>query len=370
MERIQYLLRQYLNAAITEEEAQELTHLLKDEAFSGDIHTAMEGMIMAHIEGKEPAVRRGVRPMRRIWMAAAVLLLLVGGAWLWQRSGVSREVAVGRTLAVAHDALPGSSKAILTLADGKKVRLDSATGVIGHQGGEELVSRNEQLLYRAAGGPDADGGFNILTTPRGGQYQLVLPDGTKVWLNADSYLRYPVHFSGDKREVELKGEAYFEVAANAAAPFSVQVLRDGKDPMGVDVLGTHFNIMDYSDEPVIRTTLLEGAVRVHKGGERVVLRPGQEARLDEHDRLAVVTGDVDEAVAWKNGMFKFDGATIGQVMRQISRWYDLDVEYVNGMPKDVFQGEIYRNVNVSQILKILEASGVHFSVEGRKLLVK
>jgi transmembrane sensor len=273
--------------------------------------------------------------------------------------------------AVAHDADPGSNKAVLTLADGKTVPLDSAHGgVIGRQGGEELVSRNKQLIYQQVGDASGGVGYNVLTTPRGGQYAVVLPDGTKVWLNADSYLRYPTAFGGDSREVELRGEGYFEVAARAGQPFRVQVLRGKREPLRVEVLGTHFNIMDYDDEPVLRTTLLEGAVRVSKGGAAVVLRPGQQARLEGEDRLLVGQADIEEAIAWKNGLFKFDGAGIGQVMRQLSRWYDLDVEYVHGVPNDLFQGEMYRDVRVSELLKILEASGVHCAVEGKKLLVK
>ncbi len=400
IERIQYLISRYLDALITEEELGELTGLLKDNASTEGLRQALAAHIgreqvpykeedweplfekvMARTIDTPAETRRGLLAAfsRNRWMAAAVsLFLVVGIGWLLQRGSVHHgDVPVG--VAMLHDAAPGSSKAVLTLADGKKIQLDAAhNGLVGRQGGEELVSRNAQLVYRVTDNGAArttdSGGYNVLTTPRGGQYSLVLPDGTKAWLNADTYLRYPTRFTGGRREVELRGEAYFEVADNAHAPFRVNVLRGqgeaASDPLRVDVLGTHFNIMDYDDEPVIRTTLLEGAVRVRKGVEEALLKPGQQARLEDGVRLVVATADVSEAVAWKNGMFKFNGAGIGQVMRQLSRWYDLDVEYVNGVPKDFFQGEMYRDVKVSELLKVLEASGVHFTVQGRKLLVK
>lgn len=379
MERIQYLVRRYLDGVLTPEELEEFTQLFGD---AGDYRESdwdpLFKTIMARADALEADKPRsgilrlpdGVRRLR--WLAAAVLLFVVAGtAWLLERSREGHPATVVAGV-VAHDADPGSSKAILTLADGKTVALDSMhSGVIGRQGREELVSRGKQLIYQQVGdAASGEIGYNVLMTPRGGQYNVVLPDGTKVWLNADSYLRYPTTFSGGSREVELRGEGYFEVAARADAPFHVQVLRGKREPLRVDVLGTHFNIMDYDDEPVLRTTLLEGAVRVSKGAAAIVLRPGQQARLEGEDRLVVGQADVEEAVAWKNGLFKFDGASIGEVMRQVSRWYDLDVEYVHGVPKDLFQGEMYRDVRVSEILNILQASGVHFTVEGKKLLVK
>ena len=378
MERIQYLVRQYLDGHLTPEELEEFNQLFGDKAdYCEADWDPLFKSIMARADALEAdKPRSGYLFSRSVfhrmrWLAAAVLLFVVAGTgWLLERSREGQPAKIATGVVMAHDANPGSNKALLLLADGKTVALDSThSGVIGVQGGAELVSRDKQLVYRQVGETTGGVEYNVLTTPRGGQYTVVLPDGTRVWLNADSYLRYPTTFSGDSREVELRGEGYFEVAARADRPFHVQVLRDKREPLRVDVLGTHFNIMDYDDEPAIRTTLLEGAVRVSKGGAGVVLRPGQQARLEGEDRLLVSQADVEEAVAWKNGMFKFDGATIGQVMRQVSRWYDLDIEFVHGEPKDLFQGEMYRDVRVSEIVKILQASGVHFTVEGKKLLV-
>lgn len=371
MERIQYLVSRYLDGLLTQEEEAEFNQLFEGgtEYREAEWEPLFE-RIMAKADVTVAQRRGRIRRMR--WMAAAAVLLLVAGTgWFLERSHQGHQPAALPAVAVAYDAAPGSSKAILTLADGKTVALDSLHhGVIGQQGVSALVSQNEQLVYQKNGKGVDEGGYNVLTTPRGGQYCVVLPDGTKVWLNADSYLRYPTEFKGNSREVELRGEGYFEVAANAAAPFRVHALRVKREPLQIDVLGTHFNIMDYDDEPTVRTTLLEGSVRVSKGAASALLKPGQQAWLEGEDRLVTSAGNVEEAVAWKNGLFKFDGATMGQVMRQLSRWYDLDVEYVNGVPKDLFQGEMYRDVKVSGILKLLEASGVHFTVEGKRLLVK
>jgi ferric-dicitrate binding protein FerR (iron transport regulator) len=179
-------------------------------------------------------------------------------------------------------------------------------------------------------------------------------------------LRYPASFIGKERVVELKGEAYFEIAQNAHMPFRVSV-----DPgLQVEVLGTNFNVKAYTDEPFINTTLLQGAVKVHANGQAVLVHPGERAKLGGDQTLRTESADTEEAVAWKNGLFRFNEATLEDIMRQLSRWYDVEVVYVNGPPKDLFRGEIYRNVNVSQVLKVLEASGIHFTVEGKKILVQ
>ena len=370
-ERVAFLLQQYLDKRITREELTELTALLDDASAQEPIQQAMESLMSADMEER----RRGrVLAIRRAgWAAAAALLLAASALWLL-RPGVKDKTPVA---VVAHDAAPGGNRATVTLGDGKRVRLDEAqAGIVGRQGNTQLVkSKDAQLSYEGsegAAGADMTGSgteavqYNILETPRGGEYKLVLPDGTKVWLNAATSLRYPTAFAGRDRVVELNGEAYFEVAADAAKPFRVEV----KGGQQVEVLGTHFDIMSYTDEPVAKTTLLEGSVRVRRQAKAAVLRPGQQARLGNDGSLVVVNADIEEAVAWKNGMFKFEEADIRQVMRQLGRWYDLDVVYLHGVPKDQFEGEMYRNVNLSKTLKILEASGVHFSIEGNKLLVQ
>jgi transmembrane sensor len=392
-ERIPYLLKQYLDNSITETELDELMLLMHEEGSAAEIQDSLEELIaqlqpassyreadwdplyhkILNIDSKAPSARGIVRgPFIRRWtaVAAAMLILLAGGWLLLRKSG--RRAGTDTTVAV-RDIAPGRNRATLTLADGSTVDLDEAKdGLIGRQGGSQLIKRGGSQLAYQEKDRSGENAYNVLTTPRGGQYQLLLPDGSKVWLNAASSLRYPTTFAGGERVVELKGEAYFEIANNPAMPFKVNVAA----AMQVEVLGTHFDIMAYGDEQTINATLLEGSVRVRSGAMTALVRPGEQARLKgvegmkDAGSLKVAPADTEEAVAWKDGMFKFNEATIDQVMRQLSRWYDVEVVYVNDPPKDLFRGEMYRNVNASKILKVLEASGVHFTVEGKKILVR
>ena len=377
-ERLSYLLQQYLDNCLTSAEYDELTAAINTEAGSGEIQVLLEEMIehsspdsgyneadweplLQNILGMRKEAPEA-RPMKFRWMiAAAILLTIVGAGYLFY---IKRTAGHEINTVVAHDLAPGSNKAILTLGDGNTIDLDAAhNGVVAQQGGAQLIkNRNEQLIYRQS--DEADVQYNRLTTPRGGQFQLQLPDGSKVWLNAATTLRYPTRFIGDQRVVELQGEAYFEINTDAKRPFHVKV-----GQMEVEVLGTHFNIMDYDEEPAIRTTLLEGSVRVRKGANSVIIKPGQQALLGHDEKLVVAAADTEAAVAWKEGMFMFRDAGIEQVMRQLARWYDVEVVYKDGVPKDRFQGEMYRNVNASKILKVLEASGLHFVVEGKKIIL-
>ncbi|HWK05563.1 MAG TPA: FecR family protein [Puia sp.] len=322
-----------------------------------------------------PALRPPVVPLfsKRIWSYAAAVIFLVligGGGYWWMHRSSEAPVAGGQDLPkhLKNDVSPGGNKAVLTLADGSRIVLDSAhNGVLSQQGNSKVQKLDSgQLAYNTLHEKPAGIVYNMLATPRGGQYQLVLPDGSKVWLNATSSLRFPTSFTGKDREVELTGEAYFEIKGNKAMPFKVKVSRD----MEVEVLGTHFNIMAYEDESAIKTTLLEGAVRVTKGGTSKMVKPGQQVQLNGKGELDVV-GDVDveEVVAWKNGYFQFHIADIETVMRQLTRWYDVDVSYEGKKPEGHFLGEISRNNNLSDVLKMLELNGVHFRVEGKKLIV-
>ena len=410
-DRIPYLLKLYLDNRMEAAEKRELMDLLSGEEHSADIQQALEALLeqspvsedyreedwdplffkvleagkrrnaLSSTEGELQTGSKLIRLIRRNSRVAAAILLLLsaGSGWLLWRRTREKEGLAQITTAGQHttmDIAPGGNKATLTLANGNTIDLDAAkNGELSKQGGSEVVKeKNGQLAYQSASTVNrsqADVQYNLLTTPRGGQYQLVLPDGSKVWLNAASSLRFPSSFSGKERVVELTGEAYFEIARNASMPFKVKVAsRFGKDPMQVDVLGTNFNVKAYADEPSINTTLLEGEVNVRAGGQSALLKPGERTLAGEGGSLKVGTADTEEAIAWKNGLFKFDEATIEDVMRQISRWYDVEVVYVNAVSKDLFRGEIYRNVNVSKVLKVLEASGVHFTVEGKKILVQ
>ncbi|HEY9195949.1 MAG TPA: FecR domain-containing protein, partial [Mucilaginibacter sp.] len=276
-------------------------------------------------------------------------------------------------LANNHIIAPGSNKAILTLANGKKISLtDARKGQIINQQGI-LISKTAsgQLVYtivddgKTGANSPAEMQYNTMETPRGGQFQLLLPDGTRVWLNAASSLKYPVNFTASsERKVELSGEAYFEVTHNKERPFRVVTSRQV-----VEVLGTHFNVNAYADEPNTKTTLLEGAVKVTGGANTALLKPGQEANLTDNFKVADV--DTDEAIAWKNGYFRFDDERLETIMRKISRWYNVDVVYQdNDVKDDLFAAVTTRFADISTLLKIMEQTGdEHFSVEGAKIII-
>jgi ferric-dicitrate binding protein FerR (iron transport regulator) len=303
------------------------------------------------------------------WIAAAATLVAVSltGLYFWSAHKPHQTAAGAPPVTISHnDLLPGGNKATLLLGDGSTVNLGTAkNGVIRKVAGTLIDKQDGQLRYNVSAAYPAPE-MNTIQTPRGGQYQVILPDGTKVWLNAASSLAYPTAFTGADREVKLNGEAYFEVAGNKGKPFKVMV-----GDMQVNVLGTHFNVMAYEDENAIKTTLLEGAVKVTNEGGSHLLKPGQEGSVDRQSgAFRLLDVNADEAVAWKNGVFKFGGASIESVMREIVRWYDVDVEY-QGRTNEHFRGTISRSVNASEVFKMLELTGaVHFTIDKKKIIVK
>jgi ferric-dicitrate binding protein FerR (iron transport regulator) len=301
------------------------------------------------------------------WAAVAAVVAGIGVMVFLNRGGEIKQEAVPVVKPVP---VPGGNIAVLTLSDGSKVVLDSARdGALAKQGNVTITKlANGQLAYTANEKPGPVL-WNTLSTPRGGQYKLVLPDGSGVWLNAASSITYPTSFSDGERVVRVKGEAYFEVAKLAGLPFRVEIERDGSGKaMDVDVLGTNFNVNAYVDEGDVRTTLIEGKVRLQRGGSETVLSPGQQGRLRQ-DGFAVGDADVEEVLAWKEGRFHFEDADIRTVMRQIARWYDVEVEFTGKVPTEKFAGEISRSSQLADVFKILELSNVHFKVEGKKVMV-
>lgn len=270
---------------------------------------------------------------------------------------------------------PGTNKAILTLADGKQIVLDEAkNGNLADQGNTKVIKLNGQIAYNefamaVPNGKNAAVAYNTVTTPRGGQYQLILADGSRVWLNAESSLRFPTSFQGKERRVELAGEGYFEIAKDATKPFIVKINTTSEEKDEVEVLGTHFNIMAYNDEGIVKTTLLEGSVKINRNNKIAMLKPGQQAKLQNQSIKVVEDVDTDEAIAWKNGYFQFTSANLQQVMRQIARWYDVDISYEGKIPERKFGGKISRDNNASEVLKVLELSKVKFRIENRKIIV-
>lgn len=300
--------------------------------------------------------------------AAAAAILFIIGIGLFYRSRNPK--AVIQQARVSHDIAPGGNKAILTLANGSTIVLDNArNGVVAKQG-NSLVSKtgNGQLVYHVTAlAANEAPQMNTVTTPRGGQYHIVLPDGTNVWLNAASSIKYPTVFNGKTRPVEITGEVYFEVTKNAAHPFIVKANR-----ADVEVLGTHFNIMAYSDEDVMRTTLLEGSVKITTNkGNSGILKPGQQAILNSTDQLTISNDvDVEEEIAWKNGLFLFRDADIKSIMREAARWYDVNIVYEGAIPVKQYNGSISRNVKASALLNMLKYTGVNAAIEGKSIYVK
>lgn len=326
-----------------------------------------------------PADRTPPHRGRRLFLffaaAAAVCMLAVAGVFLFHHAA-SVAVIVKKTAPPAI--IPAGNKAVLTLADGSHIVLDSAAnGPLARQGGMQVIKlAGGQLAYTATKAGTVAGTisagdehplYNEISTPRGGFYELQLPDGSKVWLDAASSLRFPTAFSGASRSVELTGEAYFEVAPRSQQPFLITT-----QGVTVQVLGTELNLMAYADEDAIRTTLVNGAVRVLRGNYQQQIKPGEQAAwLRDGGRWQVTTPDLDQVLAWKRMEFRFEGLSIDAIMRQIGRWYDVDIEFRGPHPVGEFSGDISRKKSVSDLLTVLEQTDiVHFTIEGRKIIVE
>jgi transmembrane sensor len=304
------------------------------------------------------------RPIRWIAAAAILILLLAGAAWWFETRHAGNTPAVARK----QDLPPGGNKAVLTLSNGQKIILDSAKdGSLAIQNNTVVNKRHSgELEYEARQGrspsPEI---YNTLTTPRGGQYLLTLPDGSRIWLNAASSVRYPTAFNGKRRSVDITGEAYLEIARDPHSPFIVHA-----GGQSVEVLGTGFNVNAYSDETATATTLIEGSVRVDGGNTRVIVKPGEQASTTEGGAgIRVARADPEAVLAWKNGQFEFSHTDIASILRQIARWYDVTIIYKGNAPKIAIYGEAPRNLNLSEIVKVLALSGVHCEIDGKDLIV-
>jgi len=393
--RLNYLFSQYFKKTATKIEEQELFELLDtyadDEELTALLKKTWDGFEKTeavfdliksdHIQNyilqaktKEdhivdvPSARNNL-VWRKIGIAAVILLFAYTGAHFYFYQPQKQFKKVVQKLPLHNDVLPGGNKAVLTLANGKKIILDNAnTGVLAKQGSTDIdKTKDGQIIYKAFnhGQNDQNITLNTVSTPRGGQYQVVLSDGSKVWLNAVSSLRFPAVFKGKTREVEITGEAYFEVAKNAAMPFVVKTGR-----FVVEVLGTHFNIMAYNNESFIKTTLLEGAVKVRSGNSIHFLKPGQQALLNAQGQTQITEDvDVDDETAWKNGLFQFRDAGIEAIMRQAERWYNVTISYEGKIPVKQFTGRISRDVKVSELLNMLKYFGVNFRIDGKNIIV-
>jgi ferric-dicitrate binding protein FerR (iron transport regulator) len=327
------------------------------------------------------------RPVHRVhfmrkwgWVAASVILMLGIGVYLLTTN--TKKTPPPVAVVQAADIAPGKNGAVLTLADGTLVVLDSlGNGVVATQNGTQVKLQGGALAYDATAAAKGEVAYNTMTTPKGRQFQVTLPDGTKVWLNAASSISYPTAFTGNERPVSLTGEAYFEVAKNPKMPFVVNIHLSDEENLGprkakIEVLGTHFNVNAYDNEPTIKTTLLEGSVKVVNGQlsmvntKTAILKPGEQAVLAPNSPLTIDhSPDINKVMAWKNGLFNFEGASLAEIMQQIERWYDIEVAYEKAIPDIEFEGKMTRDVPLNDLLKMLERSDIHFRIAGRKLTV-
>ena len=386
--RLEYLFDRFISSTCTKEEEKEFMKLL-DEPESEQMmknligqlfeNRSVEQQMPEHISAvilnkilkkDEAAVVPFEKKARNFaWMkVAAMIVLFLSVTYLYMRHSDNPQT-ISTKMAATEKPLPstGGNHAVLTMADGTKILLDSVeNGKIQH-GNLSISKKNGLLVFNAGSHNEVENSsYNTLSTPRGGQYKVILADGSEVWLNASSSLRFPTAFKGDKREVELKGEGYFEVAKNKAKPFYVKV-----GDMTIKVLGTHFNVSAYSDENAIKTSLLEGSVKITKGKAEGLLKPGEQAILIKNkEDLEIKKVDMGEVMAWKKGLFQFKGADIITIMNEISRWYDVEVIYSGKVPVRHFEGKISRDAELSEVLKILELSNVTFTVEGKKIIVQ
>ena len=304
------------------------------------------------------------------WMkVAATVILFLAGASYWYFNTNKQDIAKLNVATVSEkpaEILPGGNHAVLTMADGTKIILDTVDNGKIQKGNLKINKQNGLLVFASTPGVVGKVSYNTLSTPRGGKYKVILADGSEVWLNASSSLRFPTAFPGNQREVELTGEAYFEVAKDKTKPFHVKV-----GDMQINVLGTHFNVNAYEDENSVKTSLLEGSVKITKGNMSGLLKPGQQGILSKNKQnVEIKEVDLEEVVAWKNGLFQFEGADITTIMNQIGRWYDVDIVYSGKVPIRRFEGKISRDAQLSDVLRILELSNVKFKMEGKKIIVE
>lgn len=383
-ERLVYLLEKYADNTCQKDEFQELFSLIEESEFDSELHSFMQiewdkgsNEPMASEPNWDKMYEQIVRPKKRytfklgpVLSAAAVLLIALSvGIHLFvnKKDQVSSNFALS---ASANEIAPGGNRAILTLSDGRVVDLNPENDMVIIDAAQLKYSDGTEIATIDEGSAISE--FNTIATPKGGQYTIVLPDGSKVWLNAESSLTFPASsFMKKERRLELKGEAYFEVARDEKVPFVVT--SKGQE---VKVLGTHFNVNAYSDEGVIKTTLLEGSVRVSTGlnssnATSQLLIPNQQSAVSiGSNSIKVNTIDPLLEIAWKNGLFDFQDKSLEQVMRELARWYDLEIIYEGDVPHMEFFGKIRRNNNLAEVLHILESAELSFKVEdGRKLII-
>ena len=377
----QFLLERYANGVATDEEIRELFAELESKRDDADWEEIIEQVMLQTAQDEQYdetrwgtmiqsilASKQDQAPVRRIgvkrwWIAASVLVVAsaIGYLFLFPGKENNKTATVSEPM---ERIVPGSQGAILTLADKSQVLLDTIRdgAVLALQGGANARVVNGNLIYDTNG---AEVTYNTIATPKGRQYRVTLSDGTNVWLNSGSSIRYPTAFAGKDRVVRITGEAYLEVAKNPKQPFRV----DLDNNTSIQVLGTSFNVNAYDDEPSIRATLLNGSVSVNRSGDLQKLTPGQQAEVSGNEKIKVLTADVDQVVAWKNGLFDFNNRNVKSVLREIARWYDLDIVYESEPSDGEIVGKMQRSLALTQVMETLNDLDIHYRIEGRKLIV-
>ncbi|EDM36263.1 putative anti-sigma factor [Pedobacter sp. BAL39] len=404
-ERLQELFALHVAKKATQQEQQEFWDYIDDPAYNNNVDELLSVAFLSQTDdysleqsqsesmlrqvfksGKAPVLTTKVRPLwSRLGAAAAAAIVICVGAYFFNKNREERQDQLAM-----EKILPGNQAATLTLANGKKIRLSGANnGTIANEAGITITKTSDGTLqYHISDAPAAAEGkmrhYNTLSTAKGETYQVKLPDGTVVYLNAASSITYESSYANSpERRVKLQGEGYFEVArvsrpvgkgsrAQMLVPFIVETNRQQ-----IEVLGTHFNVNSYTDEKAVKTTLLEGIVRVslsssastEASGSRVTLKPGQQAVLSSTDVISVQNVEAENFIAWKNGFFHFEDASVETVLRQFARWYNIEVIYTGKMPVRQFTGDIYRNVSFAEALKIIGFAKVKFEIEGKKVII-
>lgn len=374
--RTGYLIAGFLKQTLTEEEAEELDTwiLASDENMilfekmtdERNIKQATEWFRKMNVEaGLAETKKKITRPSRRFRpyaVAASVIVIITASVLIFNNTENRRN-----TITVSlrkQDIMPGTEKATLTLSDGKVIELgNSAKDTAIDNGRIKISGKSGQISYSPPAISSKNVLFNTLNVPRKGTYKLILSDGSIVWLNSESSVRYPVDFKGNERRVYVTGETFFEVAKDKNKPFRVV-----SGDMTVEALGTQFNVNAYQNEPFASATLVEGSVIVSKGADKIILKPSQQAMVTATD-LKMTGADVEEVMAWKNNQFKFINTSIAAIMRQVERWYDADVLYKDTINLHL-NATIERGVPVSKLLRIFEQTNqVHFKIENNKIIV-
>ncbi|MFD2889061.1 FecR family protein [Chitinophaga cymbidii] len=372
-DRLRYLLRSYIDGSSTPAELQELSDLLptvEDDVLEELVDEEYE--VIKLLGARQDAdwnrlfnnIVRSPRSRSRWWQyaaAAAVVLGIAGSAYYFAQR--PEKEAAPLTQSTPVEVQPARSGAVLTLSNGQQIVLDSAAdGNIASQGSTQVSKVNGRLVYSSADASSREIVYNTVSTPRGRHFQLELPDGTRVWLNALSSLKYPNVFNDGERSVTLQGEGYFDVAKDAAKPFRVKV-----NGQTIEVLGTGFNVQAYTS--TIVTTLIEGAVSVNNGNSRTALKPGQQA-VSNDQSIQVRPADMQKAVAWKEGEFRFRSDDMSNIMDQLSHWYDIDVRYTGKLPEKRYSGSISRHAKIEEVLEMLHVlTGARFELKDAELTV-